>query len=122
MVEYHTVELDRTFNALSDATRRNILGRLARGPSSVTELAEPYEISLNAVSKHLKVLEEAGLVTRTIEGRVHSLALNAAPLREAVRFVARYRAFWDQRLEGLERFLVAKKRKERRHGQSRRKN
>ncbi len=122
MVEYRIEELNRTFNALSDATRRDLLERLAGGPFSVTELAEPYDISLNAVSKHLKVLEEAGLVTRTIEGRVHSLTLNADPLREAEQFVARYRPFWARRLEALESFLAAKQRKERRYGKNRRKN
>ena len=122
MVEYRAEHLDRTFTALSDQTRRDILNRLALGASSVTELAEPYEISLNAVSKHLKVLEQAGLVSRTVEGRVHRLALNAAPLRDAEEWVARYRSFWEARLDALEQFLIAKKRKERRHARNRHKN
>jgi DNA-binding transcriptional ArsR family regulator len=122
MVEYRAEDLDRTFTALSDQTRRDILNRLALGASSVTELAEPYEMSLNAVSKHLKVLEQAGLVSRTVEGRVHRLELNAAPLRDAEEWVARYRSFWEARLDALEQFLIAKKRKERRHAGNRHKS
>jgi DNA-binding transcriptional ArsR family regulator len=122
MVEYRAEHLGRTFTALSDQTRRDILNRLALGASSVTELAEPYEMSLNAVSKHLKVLEQAGLVSRTVEGRVHRLALNAAPLRDAEEWVARYRSFWEARLDALDQFLIAKKRKERRHAGNRHKS
>jgi DNA-binding transcriptional ArsR family regulator len=114
-------ELSRTFTALCDPTRRHILGRLSERSFSVTEIAEPYEMSLNAVSKHLKVLEDAGLVTRTIEGRVHSLALNAGPLRDAEQWVAQYRAFWENRLDALADFFAAKKGK-RRHARNRRKN
>jgi DNA-binding transcriptional ArsR family regulator len=121
MVEYVGEELSRTFTALCDPTRRHILGRLSQRSFSVTELAEPYEMSLNAVSKHLKVLEEAGLVTRTIEGRVHWLALNAGPLRDAEQWVAQYRAFWESRLESLADFLATKKGK-RSHARNRRKD
>ena len=105
MVEY----LDVTFAALSDATRRDILARLARGEASVGDIAAPYDMSLNAVSKHLMTLESARLVTRRIEGRVHYLRLNPAPLREASDWLAFYQAFWQSRLDALESFLARKK-------------
>jgi DNA-binding transcriptional ArsR family regulator len=101
--------LDATFAALSDATRRHILARLARGEASVGEIAAPYEMSLNAVSKHLMALESARLITRRVEGRVHYLRLNPAPLREASDWLAFYRAFWEARLDALELFLDRKK-------------
>jgi DNA-binding transcriptional ArsR family regulator len=121
MVDYSAKELDRTFTALSDQTRRDILNRLALRAASVTKLAEPYEMSLNAVSKHLKVLEAAGLVSRTVEGRAHRLELNAATPRDVQKWVDQYRSFWEARLDGLKQFLVAKKRKERRHARNRHK-
>ena len=80
--------------------------RLSIGPATVTELAAPMEMSLNAVSKHLKVLEQAGLVRREIEGRVHHVYLNAAPLEEAERWVNHYRQYWDARLDSLEAWLL----------------
>ena len=109
MVEYKTRTLDDVFAALSDPTRRSLLRSLSIGPASVTELAAPMDMSLNAVSKHLKVLEHAGLVRREVEGRVHHIYLNAAPLEEAERWVNHYRHFWESRLYSLEDWLVRKK-------------
>lgn len=105
MVDY----LDATFAALADPTRRDILARLAAGDSTVGEIAAPYDMSLNAASKHLMVLEKAGLVTRRIEGRVHHISLNAEPLRTAAEWLDFYRAFWEERLDALEQFLARKK-------------
>jgi len=105
MVEYKTNELDRIFSALSDPTRRCLLQRLCLGPASVSELAAPLAMSLNAVSKHLKVLEKAGLIRREIEGRVHHVYLNAGPLEIAEKWVNHYRQFWDARLESLASWL-----------------
>jgi DNA-binding transcriptional ArsR family regulator len=101
--------LDTTFAALADPTRRHILGRLALGESTVSDIAAPYAVSLNAVSKHLMVLENAGLVRRRIEGRVHRIGLNPEPLRTASDWLEVYRAFWEQRLDALEKFLARKK-------------
>jgi DNA-binding transcriptional ArsR family regulator len=105
MVEYNPHDLDRVFAALSDPTRRLLMRRLCAGPATVSELAAPLEMSLNAVSKHLKVLEQAGLIQRTIKGRVHHISLNAAPLAEAERWVNQYRQFWDARLDSLDSWL-----------------
>ncbi|CAN5910016.1 metalloregulator ArsR/SmtB family transcription factor [soil metagenome] len=93
--------LDRTFGALADGTRRAILGRLMRGDATVGELARPFRVSRPAISKHLRVLERAGLVRRSREGRVSRCALDAAALREAAEWVDRYRAFWTRRLDAL---------------------
>src|SRR5688572_8231404 len=97
--------LDRVFHALGDRTRRALLARLAAGPATVTELAAPFDMSLPAVSKHIRVLEAAGLVERTIEGRVHRCALDAAPLRDAVEWLAAYRTFWTGTLDALAAFV-----------------
>jgi DNA-binding transcriptional ArsR family regulator len=105
-------QLDATFTALADPTRRDILARLSRGETSVGELAEPYAMSLNAVSKHLKTLEKAQLVTRRVEGRVHHIRLNPAPLRSATEWLEVYRTFWDGRLDALETFLARKRTKQ----------
>ena len=106
MVEYTPADsLDRVFAALGDATRRAILNRLCVGPASVTEIAEPLEMSLNAVSKHLKVLERAGLVRREVEGRVHHVFLNPGPLEAAEHWVNHYRQFWDARLDSLDAWV-----------------
>jgi DNA-binding transcriptional ArsR family regulator len=102
--------LDQVYAALADPTRRAILGILAEGEANVGSLAERFPISLNGVSKHVKVLERAGLVERTIEGREHRLRLNPAPLREASMWLERYRTFWDARLGALEAFLADKAR------------
>jgi DNA-binding transcriptional ArsR family regulator len=101
--------LDSVFGALSDATRRAILAELAHGERTVGELAEPFEISRPAISKHLRVLERAGLVQRTPEGRISRCALDAAPLREAADWVEHYRDFWEERLDALARYLETPK-------------
>jgi len=98
------VQLDTTLMALADPTRRAILQRLARGPAKVTEVAKPFRISLNSVSKHIRVLERAGLVVRAIEGRVHTCALEGEHLRDAAAWLERYRAFWDDTLAALAEF------------------
>lgn len=98
-------QLDAVFGALSDSTRRAILADLTHGERTVGELAEPFEISRPAVSKHLRVLERAGLVQRTPEGRISRCALDASPLREAADWVERYRDFWEGRLDALARYL-----------------
>lgn len=112
-------DLDRTFAALADPSRRAILGLLATGERRVTELAAPFDLSLNAVSKHIKSLERAGLITRRVRGREHYIALNAAPLGPASRWIDQYRAFWEPRLDALAAFLVeqaAERDEERTHG------
>ncbi|HEY1253049.1 MAG TPA: metalloregulator ArsR/SmtB family transcription factor [Thermoanaerobaculia bacterium] len=98
--------LDATFGALADPTRRAILARLAESPDvSVSELARPFAISLPAVSRHLRVLEGAGLLSRTRDGRVHHCRLEGRALRPAADWIAHYRKFWEQRLEALGRYL-----------------
>ena len=97
--------LDRTFHALADATRRSILSKIAEQECTVSELAEPFQMSLAAVSKHLKVLESAGLLTRTVDGRVHRCLLNGEPLQEASTVIQDYQKFWDTQLQSLEDFL-----------------
>jgi DNA-binding transcriptional ArsR family regulator len=96
--------LDRTFGALADGTRRAILGRLARGEATVGELARPFRVSRPAISKHLRVLERAGLVRRARDGRISRCALDATRLREAADWVECYRAFWTGRLDALARY------------------
>ena len=100
-----TERLDRTFGALADPTRRAILARLAKGEASVTELAEPFEMSLPAVSKHLKVLEHAGLVSRGRERQWRPARLRATPLKEVAEWTDRYRRFWDERYDRLDEYL-----------------
>jgi DNA-binding transcriptional ArsR family regulator len=102
-----TLALDETMLALSDATRRAILQRLADGEARVTELAQPFDMSLNAVSKHIRVLERADLVTRRKAGREHFLSLNAKPLDEAAAWIEQQRNLWNMRLDALERALAA---------------
>ena len=97
--------LDQTFFALADPTRRAILERLERGEARVTEIAEPFDISLNAVSKHLKVLERAGLIRREVRGRVHVLSFSGEPLERADDYLERFRRFWQDRLDALEEVL-----------------
>lgn len=97
--------LDRVFGALSDRTRRALLRRLADGPARVTELAEPFDISLPAVSRHIKVLEEAGLIAREVDGRVHRCSLDAEAFRTAEQWLAFYRRFWVGSLDALADFL-----------------
>jgi DNA-binding transcriptional ArsR family regulator len=102
--------LDQVYGALADPTRRAILGILAQGEANVGSLAERFPISLNGVSKHVKVLERAGLVERMVQGREHRLRLSAEPLREASAWLEHYRAFWDSRLAALETFLLERER------------
>ena len=97
--------LDRTFAALADPTRRRILEHLAHGDRCVTDLARPYRISLPAVSKHLHVLERAGLVRRRRRGRVHQLQLEAAPMRQAQAWIEEYRKFWEASFDRLDEYL-----------------
>jgi DNA-binding transcriptional ArsR family regulator len=97
--------LDQVFWALSDATRRDVVQRLAGGPESVSELAQPYGMSLPGFIKHLRVLEQAGLVTCLKEGRVVRCELAAAPMQEAEMWLAHYRKFWNERLDALGRYL-----------------
>jgi DNA-binding transcriptional ArsR family regulator len=97
--------LDAVFSALADPTRRRMLVRLSRGAASITELAEPFDMTLPAVSKHLRVLERAGLVRREREGWYHRCHLEARPLGEAVSFLERWRPFWDLTLEQLARHV-----------------
>src|ERR687887_1825767 len=114
-----TEQLDRTFGALADPTRRAILSRLAKGEASVTELAEPFDMSLPAVSKHLKVLERAGLIARSRERQWRPARLEAGPLREVAEWTERYRSFWEESYARLDEYLVelrAKKGKEEGHG------
>jgi DNA-binding transcriptional ArsR family regulator len=100
-----TTQLDRTFAALADPTRRAILGRLTAGTASVTELAEPFEMSLPAVSKHLKVLERAGLITRGRERQWRPARLEAGPLKEVAEWTERYRRFWEESYDRLDEYL-----------------
>ena len=100
-----TDQLSITFTALADPTRRAILARLAEGEATVNELAEPFQISVQAVSKHLKVLERAALISRGREGQLRPSRLEAAPMREAVDWLSAYREFYEGRLDRLERHL-----------------
>lgn len=99
-------KLDLAFAALADPTRRRILARLSRGRTRVTDLALPFEMSLNAVSKHIKVLERSGIVKRERLGREHYLQLHGAPLREVMQWVSRYERFWNEKLDALGEFLA----------------
>ena len=103
--------LDDTLRGLADPTRRAILERLSRGEARVTEVAAAFPISLNSVSKHIRTLERARLLRRSVRGRDHLLSLNAAPLAEAVAWMEHYRRFWEDRLAALESYVLEKKRK-----------
>jgi DNA-binding transcriptional ArsR family regulator len=104
--------LNRTFAALADPTRRRILEHLAGGDRCVTDLARPYAMSLPAVSKHLRVLENAGLVRRRRRGRVHSLKLQAEPMQQAQAWIEEYRKFWEGSLDRLDDYLKELQKKE----------
>lgn len=110
MVEYRTEPLDRVFTAVADPTRRAILDTLARGPATVTEIARPFPVSLNAISKHLKTLERAGLIRRDVVGREHYCRLEPRPLHRASSWLEHHRVFWAARLDALERHVTAKRR------------
>lgn len=99
--------LDEVFSALGDSTRRRILVRLASGPASITELAAPFSMTLPAVSKHVRVLERAGLMRRERDGRVHRCHLQTRPLESAIEFLAIYRPFWEDTLEALAHHVEA---------------
>jgi DNA-binding transcriptional ArsR family regulator len=105
MVKYSSKMLNRTFAALADPTRRRILAHLARGDQRVTHLARPHAMSLPAVSKHLRVLERAGLLRRRRYGRVHEMQLEARPLKQAAAWVEEYRQFWEASLDRLAKYL-----------------
>jgi DNA-binding transcriptional ArsR family regulator len=108
--------LDSTFAALADPTRRAILARLASGEASVTELAEPFEMSMPAISKHLKVLERAGLIARGREKQWRPSRLEAAPLKDATHWLESYRRFWDESFDRLDDYLRELQAKGKKHG------
>jgi DNA-binding transcriptional ArsR family regulator len=107
MVEGKAASLDRVFHSLADPTRRSMLAALARGPCSIGQLAAPHEMSFAAASKHVKVLEAAGLLQREIRGREHLCQLSASPLSAAHDYLASYATFWTARLDALEALLLA---------------
>ena len=111
MVEHSPRTLDVVFDAVSDSTRRSILDRLRSGPMTVTRLAKPYAMSLNAVSKHVKKLEGAGLIQREIRGREHFCQLDAARFETAMDWMGRYSRFWSDRLDALEKHLIEKRKR-----------
>ena len=123
MVErQQSAELDRVFSALADPTRRAILRALTRSPSTINEIAKPFPVSLNAVSKHVMVLERAGLVRREIKGREHHCWIEPHPLRQADAWLEQYRRFWEESFDRLDEYLKeiqSKHRKEKRNGRSR---
>lgn len=107
--------LDATFTALADPTRRAILARLAEGEASVTELARPFRLSQPAISRHLRVLERAGLVTQERRAQLRPRRLEVAPLKDAVDWLERYRRFWEESFQRLDGFLEELKEKEKEH-------
>lgn len=111
MGEYQSKQLDGVFNALCDPTRRAILARLTDTDARVTDIAADFPISLNSISKHIRMLERAGLVTRSVQGRDHLLSLNAGPLADASEWLEHYRRFWEDRLAALEKLVTSRKRK-----------
>ena len=105
MVKYSNSELDAVFHVLSDATRGGILEQLVDGECSVSKLAVPYNISLPAISKHLKVIEKAGLLSREKDGRVRRCRLDAGPMKDASDWISQYRRYWEQQLDSLADYL-----------------
>jgi DNA-binding transcriptional ArsR family regulator len=101
-------DLDSVFSALADPTRRAILQSLTRRPATINEIARPFPVSLNAVSKHVMVLERAGLLRRQVKGREHHCRIDARPLHQANAWLERYRQFWDLRLDALETYVDQK--------------
>ena len=112
MVKYNADSIDKTLSALSDPTRRAIVERLATGNYSVLQIARPFEMSLPAVSKHLKILEKAGLVNREVKGRVHTFSLVVGPMKNAVDWLNKYRVFWEGQFDALSQYLNNQKEKE----------
>lgn len=109
MVEYNSdPHLDQVFRALADPTRRALLAQLSSGEQRVSDLAEPYEMSLAAVSKHIRTLERAGLVARRVEGRTHHCRLNPAALSDAHEWLSFYQQYWSEKLDALERLFTFK--------------
>jgi DNA-binding transcriptional ArsR family regulator len=108
MVEYSQEQLNSVFSAIADPTRRAILRALARKPATITQIAKPFPVSLNAISKHVMVLEGAGLIRREIQGREHLCSLEPRPLRDATAWLDHYRQFWDVRLDALESYVARK--------------
>lgn len=115
-----TDELSLTFAALADPTRRAILARLVEGECSVTELAEPFDMSLPAVSKHLRVLERAGLIARGREAQWRPCRIEAGPLKQVADWTERYRHIWEERLNRLDSYIQELKEKEKRHASKQR--
>lgn len=108
-------QLNSTFSALADPTRRAILARLAAGEASVNELAEPFDMSLPAVTKHLKVLQRAGLISQGRHAQSRPCKLEAKPLQEAVNWIEQYRKFWEQRLDQLDTYLLTLQNQQKEH-------
>ncbi len=123
MVKYDAYQrqLDLTFSALADPTRRAILARLSSGEASVTELAEPFKMSLPAVSKHLKVLQRAGLIARGREAQWRPCRIEASPLKDVSEWLEHYRRFWEESLDRLENYL-RELQKKKKHGQPKEKS
>lgn len=115
-----TDQLSTTFAALADPTRRAILAKLALGERSVTELAEPFEMSMPAVSKHLRVLERAGLIARGREAQWRPCRIDAAPLKHVAEWAEQYRAIWEARLDRLDTYLQQLQTKEKKHARKHR--
>jgi len=113
MGEYSGATLDRVFSAVADPTRRAILARLSESDARVTDVALAFPISLNSTSKHIRVLEGAGLVRRTVRGREHILSLDGAPLADAAGWIDHYRRFWSDQLAALDAFVTERKRAKR---------
>lgn len=113
-------QLDLVFSALADPTRRAILARLATGEATVNELVEPFELSQPTISKHLKVLEGAGLVTRGRDAQFRPVRLNALPLKSAAQWIGDYRRFWEESFDRLDVYVSELYRKEQQHGRKRR--
>ena len=109
-------QLSTTFAALSDPTRRAILARLASSEASVTELAEPFEMSMPAISKHLKVLQRAGLIARGREAQWRPCRIEPGPLKDVADWLEHYRRFWDESFDRLDEYLSELKKKEKKHG------
>jgi DNA-binding transcriptional ArsR family regulator len=107
MVELHTSQLNELFRALSDPTRRAMLRDLAAGPRTVSELAAPFDISLAGASKHIQMLERAGLIQRDVQGRVHTCRLDARPMHAGAEWLRHYERFWNRKLDVLEAILKA---------------
>ena len=105
MVKYNNSSLNGVFGALSGPTRRRIVELLAQGPVNVSEIASNFQISLPAVSKHLRILEDAGIIKREIRGREHRLSLDANPMEDASQWLAQYRRFWEDSLQSLSEYL-----------------